>query len=129
VLLWPAGALHVAVVGAHGTLASNTIITSKAVAAAGLAVTASLVGALRPWVQVVLVDDTSDPGVVLGAGAQRAVGTGPLGLAVKTQVAVAVVVQLASAVAGTGVLAQTSLAVAALVPSDLTPALSHERWS
>jgi len=126
VLLGPAAASVIAVVGAHSTLASHTIVTSEALAGASLAVAHTLVGALSPRVQVVLVDNGSNPGEVLGAGSLRAIRASPLGFAVQTQVAVAVVVQLASTVTRAAVLAKSTLAVAALVPGNLSPVLINK---
>ena len=97
-LLRPAGTSIVTVVGADGTLASNTVITSKTLASPTLSVTDTLVGALSPGVQVVLVDHITDPSKILGAGSQRAIRSHPLSLTVQTQIAVAVVVDFASTV-------------------------------
>jgi len=126
VLLGPASTAVIAVIRAGRTLACNTIITREALALASLAVARSLVGALHPGVQVVRVDDITNPGEVARAGAQRAVGAGPLRLAVQTCEALAVVVHLACAVVGAVILAQTAVAVAALVPGDLAPCLRSE---
>jgi len=126
VLLGPARAAVVAVVGAHGSLARDAVVAGEAGAGAGLAVAGALVGALHPGVHVVRVDDVSDPGKVAGAGAQGAVGARPFWLAVEAGEALAVVVHLAGAVVGAVVLAQAPLAVAALVPSHLSPSLGFE---
>jgi hypothetical protein len=82
VLLGPAGAAVVAVIGAQGTLARYTIVSGEAVASTGGAVATTLVGALHPRVQVVGIYDISDPGEVLGASSLRAVRTSPLGLTI-----------------------------------------------
>jgi hypothetical protein len=84
VLLRPTRTTVIAVIGAHGTLASSTVIASEALASTGLAIADTLVRALSPRVQVVLVHNATNPGVVLGASAQRAVGAGPLRLTVQT---------------------------------------------
>lgn len=124
VLLGPAGAAVVAVIGAEGALASNTVVTGEAVAGAGGAVARALVGALGPRVQVVRVHDITNPGKVLRTGAKRAVGSGPLGLTVEAGKALAVVVGFAGSVVGAVVLAHAALAVSSLVEGDLAPGLS-----
>ena len=129
VLLRPAGTTVVTVVRASGTLASNTIVSREALARAGFAVAGTLVGALHPGVEVVGVDDITDPGEVAGAGAEGAIRTSPLVLTVKTSETLAVAVLLTGSVVGAMVLAQTSIAVAALVPGDLTPPLDGEGGS
>lgn len=123
VLLRPAGAAVVAVVGAESTLASNSVVAGEAVAGTGGAIASALVGALHPRVKIVGVDYVSHPGEVLGAGALGAVGTSPLSLTIETSEALAVVVGLACAVIGAVVFTKTSLAVSSLVVGDLTPRL------
>lgn len=98
VLLRPTSAAIVTVVVADGSLASNTIVAGEAVASTGGTVASSLIGALNPRVKVICVYDLSNPGKVLRAGSLRAIGSGPLGLAVQTGVALAIIVHLASAV-------------------------------
>jgi len=120
-LLRPASASIIAVVGAHSTLASNTIITSKAIANSSRAITDTLVAALRPRMQVVGVHHLADPGEVLGASTQGAIRARPLRLSIETSEALAVVVILTSAVIGTVVLTKSTLAMPSLVPSNLAP--------
>lgn len=74
--------------------------------------------------QVVGVDHLSDPSKVAGACAKRAIGTSPLGLPIQAGEALAVVVLLTGAVVRAVILAQASVAVAALVPNNLSPRLS-----
>jgi hypothetical protein len=126
VLLGPAGAAVVAVIGAGRALACNAVIAGEARTLAGLTVARSLVRALHPRVQVVGVDHITNPGEVARAGAQRAVGAGPLRLAVQAGEAFAVVVHLTRAVVGAVVLAQAAVSVAALVPGDLAPRFRSE---
>jgi hypothetical protein len=73
--------------------------------------------------QVVGVDHLSDPSKVARACAKRAIGTGPLGLPIQAGEALAVVVLLTGAVVRAVILAQASVAVAALVPNNLSPRL------
>ena len=128
-LLRPASAAVIAIVGAEGTLASNTIVAREAVASTGGTVAGSLVGALSPRVKVIGIHDVSHPSEVLGAGALRAIRAGPFRLSVETSKALAVVVCLAGSVVGTVVLAHTSLAVSSLVKGNLSPRLSLVRRS
>lgn len=123
VLLRPAGAAVVAVVGAESTLASNSVVAGEAVTGTGGAIASALVGALHPRVKIVGVDYVSNPGEVLGAGALRAVGTSPLSLTIETSEALAIIIGLACAVIGAVVFTKTSLAVSSLVVGDLTPRL------
>jgi len=124
VLLRPAGAAVITVVGAQGALAGHTVIAGEAAASAGGAVAGSLVGALSPGMQIVGIDHLTHPGEVLGAGAQGAVGTSPLRLAIQTGEALAIVVHLTGSVVGAVILTQPSLSVPSLVPSNLTPGFS-----
>jgi len=119
VLLGPASSTIVTVVRADGTLASNTLVASKALALTSGAVAHTLVGALRPGVEVVGIDNVTNPGKVLGASSQGAIRASPLGLTVDSGVAQAVVVELAGSVSGALVLAHTSTTVASLVPGIL----------
>lgn len=121
VLLRPAGSAVIAVVRADSALARDTFIAGKALAFASVAIANSLVGALSPRVEVVSIDDITNPGKVLRASAQRAVGAGPFGFAINTGVAFAVVVELTSSVAGALVLAHSGATVASLVPRLLAP--------
>lgn len=123
-LLRPASTTVVTVVRASGTLACNTIITREARAGSSLAVAGSLVRALDPGVQVVGVNDLSDPSKVARACAKRAVGTSPFRLSIQAGEALAVVVLLTGSVVGAVILTESSIAVAALVPNNLSPSLS-----
>ena len=125
-LLRPAGTTVVAIVGADGSLASNTFVSWETLAGANFSVAEASVGALRPGVEVIGVDNIANPCKVLGAGSKRAVRASPLGLAVEAEEAVAVVVNLAKAVVGAVILAETTHAVSLLVPGDLPPALLVE---
>ena len=78
VLFRPAGAAVIAVVGAQRALAGHTVVAREAGAGAAGAVAGSLVGALHPGMQVVGVHHVSHPCEVLGTGALRAVGAGPI---------------------------------------------------
>ena len=66
-LLGPAGAAIVAVLGANGTLACDAIVAWKALAGTSLSVANSLVAALLPRVNIIGVDNSADPSKVLGA--------------------------------------------------------------
>jgi len=81
-LLRPASTTVVTVVRASGTLACNTIVPREARAGTGLAVAGSLVRALDPGVQVVGVNDLSDPGKVARACAKRTIRASPLRLSI-----------------------------------------------
>lgn len=129
VLLGPASAAVIAVVGAECALASNTIVAREAVAGTSGTITRALVGALHPWVKVIGVHDVSDPSEVLGAGALRAIRAGPLRFTIKTSEAFAVVIGFTCSVVGAMVLAHTSLAVSALVESNLSPRFGFVRRS
>lgn len=98
VLLGPASAAVIAVIGAHSSLASNAIITGEATASSGGSITGTLVRALSPGVQIVGIDDIADPGEVLGTSSLRAIRASPLRLAIQTSEALAVIVHLASTV-------------------------------
>jgi len=127
-LLGPAGAAVIAVVGAEGTLASNTVVAREAVAGSGSAVAGSLVGAFSPRVEIIGIHDVSNPSKVLGASALGAIRAGPFRLAVETRETLAVIVCFAGSVVGAVVLAHTSLAVSSLVKGNLSPRLSLVRW-
>ena len=75
--------------------------------------------------EIIGIHHVSDPSEVLGAGALRAIWTGPFGLTIQTCKAQAVVVELAGAVVGAVVLAEAALSVSSLIKSHLTPSLSH----
>jgi len=92
VLLRPARTTVVTVVRANGTLTSNTIITSETLASTGLSVAKTLVGALSPGVQVILVHNATDPSIILRASTERAIGTSPLWLTIQTEIALTVVI-------------------------------------
>jgi hypothetical protein len=123
VLLRPASTTVVTVVRASGTLTCNTIVSWEARARTGLAVARAFVGALHPRMQVVRVDHLADPSEVARACAKRAIGASPFRLSIQAGEALAVVVLLTGAVVGAVVLTQSSVAVAALVPNDLSPSL------
>jgi hypothetical protein len=80
VLLGPAGAAVVAVLGAKRALAGDAVVAREARTRARFPVAHALVAALLPRVHVVGAEDGADPGKVLGAHALRAVGARPLGL-------------------------------------------------
>ena len=123
-LLGPACSAVIAVVGAKSSLTSDTIVTREATAGAGGTVASPFIGALDPRMEIVRIHHVSDPSEVLGAGALRAIWTGPFGLTIQTCEAQAVVVELAGAVVGAVVLAEAALSVSSLIKSDLTPSLS-----
>lgn len=77
--------------------------------------------------KIVGSNNGSNPGEVARARSLRAVGSRPLILTVKALVADTVLVILAGAVTGAGVLAITTLAVAVLlVPYNLAPRLRNK---
>lgn len=76
--------------------------------------------------QVVGVDHLSDPSKVAGTSAKRAVGTSPFRLSIQAGKALAVVVLLTGSVVGAVILAESSIAVAALVPNNLSPSLGSK---
>jgi len=126
VFLGPAGSTVIAVVRAGGSLASNSFIAGETLAGTNLAVTETSVGALSPRMNVVGIDNSTDPGKVLGASSQRAIRASPLRLSIEAGEAQTVVVHLAGAVIGAVVLAKTTHAVPLLVPADLAPTLLVE---
>lgn len=73
--------------------------------------------------KIVRVDNVTNPSEIARAGAQGAVRTSPLRLTVKACEALAVAVFLAGTVVRAVVLTKTTVAVTALIPSDLSPAL------
>ena len=95
-LLRPAGASVVAVVGAHSALASYTFVTREARAEASGSITKALVGAFCPRVQIICSNYRTDPSEILGACSQRAIWSSPLWFAGWTVVAKAVIVNFAS---------------------------------
>jgi hypothetical protein len=98
-LLGEADASLVAVVGAHGALAGNTVVVGVASALAGLSVAGALVGALGLGVSVVGAHHGADPGGTQGAGSGRAISLSPGGQsAVHSRVALALVVTAARTV-------------------------------
>lgn len=114
----------VAVLRAGGSLTSNTIIAVEAMTLSRGSVALALVAALHPGVQVVGADHVSHPSKVLGTGAQRAVRASPGRLSIDAHMALAVAVHLALTVAVAVVLAQTSLAAAAVpIVDHLAPPL------
>jgi hypothetical protein len=120
-LLGPASSSVIAIVGANGSLACNTFIAREASAGTSGTIAATFVRALRPRRQVVSIDDITDPSEISGAHSQRAVGSSPLWLTVQTGKAVAVVVELASAVVRAVVLTKSTSSMSLLVPSYLSP--------
>jgi len=125
VLLGPASSTVVTVIRTSRTLASDTVVAREALARPRLAVTCTLVGALYPRMEVVRVNNISNPCEIARASAKTAVRTGPLWLAVEACETLAVAILLACSVVGTVVLTQTTIAMAALVPCDLTPSLDR----
>ena len=93
-----------AVVRAHGALASNAVVVVEALALAALAVAQALVGALHLRVSIVGGRSHGNPGGGLGASAGGAVVLGEREVAVGAEVARALVVGAARAVAGATVL-------------------------
>jgi len=75
--------------------------------------------------EVVRVNNISNPCEIARASAKTAVRTGPLWLAVEACETLAVAILLACSVVGAVVLTQTTIAMAALVPCDLTPSLDR----
>lgn len=129
VLLGPAGSAVIAVVGAKGTLASNTVVSGETVASAGGTVARTFVGALCPRVKIIGVHDISDPSKILRAGTKRAVRAGPLRFAIETRKTLAVIVCFTSSVVGAMIFAHASLAVSSLVEGNLSPRLCLVRRS
>jgi len=127
-LLRPASAAIIAVIGAYSSLASNTIISTEALAQSSLSVTQALVRAFSPWLQVVVVHDRTNPSEVVGASAQRAIRTSPFSFSIQTSEAFAVVVEFTSSVVGARVFTKSTLSVSLLVPSHLTPVLGLVSW-
>jgi len=114
----------VAVLGTGLSLASNSVVAGEAVASTRLAVASSAVRALGPRVEVISIDNISNPSKVVRASSEGAVGTGPLGHAVEAEVALAVGVGDASAVARAVMLAVAAASVPSLlVPDGLSPGL------
>jgi len=103
-LLRPASSSLIAVIRAHSSLAGNSFITGEAAAQTSLAVTQTLVGALCPRRQVIGIDHFANPSKILRACSLGAIRTSPLGLAIQTSEALAVVVELAGAMVGAVVL-------------------------
>jgi len=124
-LLGPACSAVIAVVGTKSSLTSDTIVAREATAGAGGTVASPFIGALDPRMEIIGIYHVSDPSEILGAGALRAIWTGPFGLTIQTCEAQAVVVELAGAVVGAVVLAEAALSVSSLIKSDLTPSLGR----
>lgn len=97
-LLGVADTAAAAVVGADGTLASNSCIVVVADTLAGLAVASTLARALNGGVHIVGACNMADPGITLGTRALRAVSTNPCGLAVGACVTQAAIVRPTRAV-------------------------------
>lgn len=70
VLLGPASTTVIAVIRASGTLAGNSLISSKALAFSSGTIAGSLIRALHPGVKIVSIDNRSNPSIVLGACAK-----------------------------------------------------------
>jgi len=129
VLLGPTSAAIITVIGAQSSLASNTVIAREAGAGTGGSIAGALVRALSPGVQIVGIDDITNPGEVLGASSQGAIRSSPLGLTVQTSETLAIVVHFTCTMIRAMVLAQSTLSVSSLVPGDLTPRLGLVRGS
>lgn len=104
-LLRPAGASVVAVVGANGALAGHSLVSGKARAQATGSIAEALVRALRPGMQVIRTNHGTHPCEVLRASSQRAIWSGPFGLSGGAVVAQAIIIHLASSVSGAVILA------------------------
>jgi hypothetical protein len=126
-LLRPASSLVITVIGANGTLASSSLVSSEALALTRAAIADSLVGAFSPGMEVVGVDGGTNPSKIKGASTGRAIRASPLILTVKTSEALAVAIHLASSMSRALVLAHASLTVALLGPHILTPGFLNER--
>ena len=98
-LLSEADTVITALVGADGSLASNTFIVGEARALTSLSVADTFVRALNNGVGVVGIINKADPGLVLGAGSAGAISTGPLLLAVHALIACTTIVGTAASVA------------------------------
>lgn len=130
VLLRPASSTIVTVVRAYGTLARNTLVTSKALALTSVAIADTFVGALSPGVKIVGIDHITNPSKILRAGSLGAIRASPLSFTINSGVAFAVVVELTGSVTRALVLAHTCATVTSLVPSILTtssPCLIRKR--
>lgn len=113
----------VALVEAGGSLAGQSVVTSEALAHAGLAVAHAFVGALHPGVQVVGTHHGPHPRKVLGARPQGAVRTSPFGLSVQPKKAGTIVVNLTGAVRAAVVVTHTRVTRPFLVEDYLSPQL------
>jgi len=80
--LRPTGSPVIAIVRACGTLASNTIVSREAGAGSSLAVAGTLVGALNPRMNIVSVNNLTDPSMLTRTCTLRAIGTSPLILSI-----------------------------------------------
>ena len=98
VFLGPTSPSAVAIAGTGGALTGDALVASEARTQSNLPVAQALVAALGPRVKVIGIHHFSHPSYVLGTCSQTAVGTGPFGLAVQTNVAVAVLVEFTRAV-------------------------------
>lgn len=105
VLLWPAGTSVIAIIRTSGALASYSFISSKAFAFSSGAIAGSFIRALHPRMEVVSIHHRSNPSVVLGACAQRAVSTSPFWLTIDSSIALAVIIKFTSSVARALILA------------------------
>jgi len=126
VLFRPASPAVITVVGAKGSLTSNTFITGETVARTRFTITKTLVGALNRRMEIILVDNGTNPSIILGASTLRTIGTSPLRSTIKTNITQAIVIQFASSVTRTRILTKTTLSVATFVPSNLSPTFSNK---
>ena len=80
-------------------------------------------------IHTIRTDHAADPGVVLGAGSERAVWPSPLRFAVQSDVTVAVGVLFAGAMVRAVIVAQSSGSRASDVSRHFPPGLCFERGS
>ena len=107
-LLRPAAAAVIAVVGANCALAGHSFVPGEARAQTSGSVAETLIRALCPRVQVICANYGTDPCEVLRTSSQRAIWSGPFGFSRRAVVAQAIIIHLTSSVSRTVVLAQTS---------------------
>ena len=115
VLLRPAGASVVAVIGADGALAGHSLVTREARAQATGSIAEALVRALRPRVQVIRTNYGTHPCEVLRTSSQRAIWSSPFRLSGRAVIAQAIIIHLASSVSGAVILTQTSRTSSSLI--------------
>lgn len=102
-------------------MASNTVVSRKALADASGAVTSAFVAAFSPRMQVIGIYNVTNPGEIMRASSQGAIRPSPFSLAIQASVALAIVVVFTSAVTRALVLAQSTHSKSALIPNNLTP--------